>query len=134
MSERYYTIKQAAAILGVTPLTLRNWDKKGLLVAHRNPINNYRLYRYADVADFLADIRRSGPREPRAGRLRVRQEDEAADGGILVSDAEVRQYGEQLADTEFSEEPPASYDAEAPFGIPVERTATAEEQSDTGAV
>ena len=42
MEKKYYTIKQAAKILGVAPLTLRNWDKKGKLKAYRHPANNYR--------------------------------------------------------------------------------------------
>ena len=29
---KYITIKEAAKILGVTPLTLRNWDKKRLVI------------------------------------------------------------------------------------------------------
>lgn len=60
ISERYLTLKEVAKILGVTPLTLRNWDKKGMLAAYRNPINNYRVYRYADVADFIAEIKNTG--------------------------------------------------------------------------
>ncbi len=61
MADNYITIRQVAKLIGVTPLTLRNWDRRGLLVAYRNPINNYRLYRYADVMDFLAEIKKSGP-------------------------------------------------------------------------
>lgn len=61
MPERYISIREASKIIGVTPLTLRNWDKKRLLVAYRNPLNNYRLYRYADVADLIAAIR-EGPK------------------------------------------------------------------------
>lgn len=61
MNEHYLTIKKVAKVIGVTPLTLRNWDKKGLFAAHRNPVNNYRLYRYSDVADFLIEIGKIGP-------------------------------------------------------------------------
>jgi len=43
-NEKYLTIKEAAKYLGVTPLTLRNWDKKGKLSPTRHPINNYRVY------------------------------------------------------------------------------------------
>ncbi len=50
-------IKDAAALLNVTPLTLRNWDKKGLLVAYRHPMNKYRLYRVSDIQDLLTRIR-----------------------------------------------------------------------------
>ena len=42
--KRYLTIKEAAKYVGVTPLTLRNWDKKGKLSPTRHPMNNYRLY------------------------------------------------------------------------------------------
>lgn len=135
MNERYYTIKQAAEILGVTPLTLRNWDKKGLLVAYRNPANNYRLYRYADVADFLAAIKQSGPRQPERQRLQVRREEEtAADGTTAVPEAEVSLETEPPADAEFSAESPTPYGGETPAGEPEWQAAAGEEQSDAGAV
>jgi MerR family copper efflux transcriptional regulator len=53
MEKRYYTIKQAAKVLGVTPLTLRNWDKRGKLKAYRHPINNYRVYKRQQLELFL---------------------------------------------------------------------------------
>ncbi len=56
---RYLTIKQASKLLHVTPLTLRNWDKKGHLKAYRNPVNNYRMYRVDQVEEFLRRIERS---------------------------------------------------------------------------
>ncbi|MEK7165741.1 MAG: MerR family DNA-binding transcriptional regulator [Patescibacteria group bacterium] len=40
----YLTVKEAAKILGVSPLTLRRWDNKGKLASKRHPINQYRLY------------------------------------------------------------------------------------------
>ena len=40
----YLSISEAAEFIGVTPLTLRNWDKAGKLKAIRNPINGYRMY------------------------------------------------------------------------------------------
>jgi excisionase family DNA binding protein len=42
--KKYITIKEAAEILGVNPMTLRRWDKKGKLKAVRHPFNNYRIY------------------------------------------------------------------------------------------
>ena len=51
----YLTIKDAAELLGVTPTTLRNWDKSKKLIAHRNPINGYRLYAVEDVTKILRD-------------------------------------------------------------------------------
>ena len=53
---RYLTIKETAEILRVTPLTLRNWDKRGKLKALRHPINNYRLYKPEDIEFFLRRI------------------------------------------------------------------------------
>lgn len=53
MQTKYYTIKQAAKLLHVTPLTLRNWDKKGKLKAYRHPANNYRVYRTDQLEMFL---------------------------------------------------------------------------------
>lgn len=50
------TIKQAANMLGVTTLTLRNWDKAGKLSALRHPINNYRVYKRQDIERLLGEI------------------------------------------------------------------------------
>jgi excisionase family DNA binding protein len=60
MKKNYFTIKEAAKILGVTPQTLRNWDKSGKLKALRNPINNYRIYRTMDIELFLRKIESKG--------------------------------------------------------------------------
>lgn len=53
---KYITIKKAAKLLHVTPLTLRNWDRKGLLKPYRNPANNYRLYRLDQIESFLRKL------------------------------------------------------------------------------
>ena len=53
MQKKYYTIKQAANLLHVTPLTLRNWDKGGKLKAYRHPLNNYRVYKTEQLEMFL---------------------------------------------------------------------------------
>lgn len=56
MQQKYYTIKQAAKLLHVTPLTLRNWDKKGKLKAYRHPANNYRVYRADQLELFIRKV------------------------------------------------------------------------------
>ena len=56
---KYITIGQAAKLLHVTPLTLRNWDKKGHLKAYRHPVNNYRVYRLDQIEEFVRRIERS---------------------------------------------------------------------------
>ena len=42
--EKYYTINQFSKILGVTPQTLRNWDRNGKLPPHHTSGNGYRYY------------------------------------------------------------------------------------------
>ncbi|HEY4490278.1 MAG TPA: helix-turn-helix domain-containing protein [Candidatus Paceibacterota bacterium] len=54
--KEYITIKEAAYILGVSPLTLRNWDKNGKFKAQRHPMNNYRVYRREDLLKIIEDI------------------------------------------------------------------------------
>ncbi|MAF20387.1 MAG: MerR family DNA-binding transcriptional regulator [Parcubacteria group bacterium] len=53
---KYITIKNAAKLLHVTPLTLRNWDKRGILRPYRHPINNYRFYRLDQIESFLRQL------------------------------------------------------------------------------
>src|SRR6266542_79643 len=52
----YVRIQEAAAILGVSEQTLRNWDRGGKLRAHRHPINGYRLYRASDLHAVLQQL------------------------------------------------------------------------------
>ncbi|MDP3772556.1 MAG: MerR family DNA-binding transcriptional regulator [bacterium] len=66
MQHTYLSIKQAAKMIGVSALTLRNWDKKGILSAYRNPVNNYRVYRHDHVELFLRRIENS--KNTRGGR------------------------------------------------------------------
>ncbi len=63
MWKNYLRVKEAAKFLGVSSLTLRNWDKKGKLSSYRHPINNYRLYRQADLENFLEKMDKSKPRK-----------------------------------------------------------------------
>ena len=56
MNKKYLTIKEAAEFLGVTPLTLRNWDKNGKFSAGRHPISNYRTYKIEQLESLLKEI------------------------------------------------------------------------------
>jgi len=56
MKEIYFSIKEAAEILGVSTLTLRNWDKSGKFPAQRHPMNNYRVYKLSTLEDVINDI------------------------------------------------------------------------------
>ena len=54
----YLTVRQAAGLIGVSPSTLRAWDRAGKLKAARNPMNRYRLYRREDIEALLARIQK----------------------------------------------------------------------------
>jgi DNA (cytosine-5)-methyltransferase 1 len=56
MDNKFITIKEASSLLGVSKLTLRNWDNSKKLVSYRNPINNYRLYKKQDILNFINQI------------------------------------------------------------------------------
>lgn len=57
--DAYLTIKEAAAFLGVSPNTLRNWGRDGKVAMHRNPINGYRLFKRSDLEKLLREIEES---------------------------------------------------------------------------
>ena len=65
----YVTVKGAAAFLGVSPKTLRNWDRAGKLKPVRHPLNQYRLYRREDLEAFLRQLVRP-PAAGAGGRVR----------------------------------------------------------------
>lgn len=52
----YFTIHEAARFIGVTPNTLRNWEKERKILVYRNPQNRYRLYKKEDLEALLNTI------------------------------------------------------------------------------
>jgi DNA (cytosine-5)-methyltransferase 1 len=48
----FFALSEVADILSVSKETLRRWDKSGKLESVRHPINNYRVYRSADLKQF----------------------------------------------------------------------------------
>ncbi len=46
---KYYTINSFSKILGVTPQTLRNWDKSGKLKPHHTGKSGYRYYSHEQL-------------------------------------------------------------------------------------
>lgn len=56
----YLRIQEAAAFLGVSPNTLRNWGREQKIPELRHPVNNYRLYRQSDLEGILRQIGRPG--------------------------------------------------------------------------
>jgi len=53
----YLKVKDAAKFLGVTPNTLRNWEKEKKISVYRNPQNSYRLYKKEDLEQLLSSIK-----------------------------------------------------------------------------
>ena len=62
---QYITIKKASKLLHVTPLTLRNWDKRGILKPYRHPVNNYRIYKLDQIEMFLRKLETSKAKQTR---------------------------------------------------------------------
>lgn len=56
--DEYLTVAEAAGYVGVSPSTLRNWDRTGKLTAACHPVNGYRLYKREELDRVLSRIRR----------------------------------------------------------------------------
>ena len=54
--DSYLTVAEAAEYLGVSPNTIRNWGRDGKIKEHRHPINNYRLFKAADLERILKKV------------------------------------------------------------------------------
>lgn len=54
--ENYSTVSEAANQLGVSPTTLRRWDKSGKFKSFRHPINNYRVYDESSINALKCEI------------------------------------------------------------------------------
>jgi excisionase family DNA binding protein len=60
----YLRISQAAEYLGVSPNTLRNWERAGKVSAQRHPVNRYRLFRRPDLDVLLHQLDGSSEKHP----------------------------------------------------------------------
>ncbi len=52
----YLTISETAKLLNKSTKTLRRWDEEGKLVAVREPMSNYRVYRREEVETLFAEF------------------------------------------------------------------------------
>jgi len=57
--EGYLRVKEAAELLGVAPNTVRSWGEAGKIPQYRHPVNNYRLYKRAELERLLKKVKRS---------------------------------------------------------------------------
>lgn len=56
-NEGFVTVKEASRILDVAPNTIRAWGEAGKITEYRHPLNNYRLYKKADLEELLDEVR-----------------------------------------------------------------------------
>ena len=61
----FLRISDAADYLGVSPNTLRNWERAGKIVAHRHPVNGYRLFRQEELDSLLRKVEPAPKRRPK---------------------------------------------------------------------
>ena len=54
--KNYYSISEAAELLGKTTDTLRRWDKNGTLEALREPISKYRIYKKEKINNLIKPL------------------------------------------------------------------------------
>ena len=54
--DEFLLVKEVAARLRVAPNTVRAWAASGKLTEYRHPVNNYRLFKRADVEALLRKI------------------------------------------------------------------------------
>ena len=59
----FLRISDAAEYLGVSPNTLRNWERAGKIAAHRHPVNRYRLFKRDDLDAVLRKAARPSRRQ-----------------------------------------------------------------------
>jgi len=52
----FLRISDAAAYLGVSPNTLRNWVTAGKINAFRHPLNDYRIFKRDDLDEVLKQV------------------------------------------------------------------------------
>jgi len=72
MTTKFINIKKAAELLGVSPLTLRNWDKSGKFRAVRHPINNYRVYKMQNIESLIEELNLGKKRTPESKKLEIK--------------------------------------------------------------
>jgi excisionase family DNA binding protein len=62
----YVKVAEAAEILGVSQGTVRAWAEAGKIPMHKNPANGYRLFKRAELEQFLDYIEKpSTPTNPK---------------------------------------------------------------------
>ena len=59
ITQGYLRVKEAAALLGVSPNTVRAWGAAGKIIEYRHPANRYRMYKRDDLERVNQQIEHS---------------------------------------------------------------------------
>jgi site-specific DNA-methyltransferase (adenine-specific) len=54
--DKYLTVREVADKVGVSPTTVRRWDKSGKFLSTRHPMNNYRVYTDQQVISLMKEF------------------------------------------------------------------------------
>ena len=68
----YLQVKEAAALLQVSPNTVRAWGETGKIPEYRHPLNGYRLYRKTDLEQVVRQLEQMVPTRVKKRRIRPR--------------------------------------------------------------
>ena len=55
----YARVKEAAALLGISPNTVRAWGAQGKITEYRHPANNYRLFKVDELERLIEQVEKS---------------------------------------------------------------------------
>jgi len=64
-NQGYVRVREAAALLGVSPNTIRNWGSKEKIPEYRHPVNNHRLFKRTDLQSIMDELEASLKTESR---------------------------------------------------------------------
>ncbi len=64
-NQGYVRVREAAALLGVSPNTIRNWGSKEKIPEYRHPVNNHRLFKRTDLESIMDELEASLKTESR---------------------------------------------------------------------
>ena len=70
--DEYVRVKQASAMLGLSPNTVRKWGALGKIPEFRHPVNTYRLYRKSDLEKLIAQVEKSRTQPTPSRRVKAR--------------------------------------------------------------
>lgn len=54
VQQRFYKISEFAKLVGVTPTTLREWERRGWLLPHHRSPSGYRFYSDEQLQRYLS--------------------------------------------------------------------------------